>query len=118
MFSADELLNNGGSYVSYYGYDYLGNRHASQPTFEDFLTKKVNGNYTRPIAAFQPIYSAGYVQDKFAIEDLIFNVGLRIDRYDANQPVLKDKYLLYDTYEASSDKARALGSLSQFGKDH
>ena len=118
MFSADELLNNGGSYVSYYGYDYLGNRHASQPTFEDFLTKKVNGNYTRPIAAFQPIYSAGYVQDKFAIEDLIFNVGLRIDRYDANQPVLKDKYLLYDTYAASSDKARALGSLSQFGKDY
>ena len=23
-FSADELLNNGGSYVGYYGYDYLG----------------------------------------------------------------------------------------------
>ena len=115
MFSADELLNNGGSYVSYYGYDYLGNRYEtnSQPTFEDFLTKK-----TRPIAAFQPIYTAGYVQDKFAIEDLIFNVGLRIDRYDANQPVLKDKYLLYDTYTASSNKARGLGSLSQFGNDY
>ena len=115
MFSADELLNNGGSYVSYYGYDYLGNRYEtnSQPTFEDFLTKE-----TRPIAAFQPIYTAGYVQDKFAIEDLIFNVGLRIDRYDANQPVLKDKYLLYDTYTASSNKARGLGSLSQFGNDY
>jgi len=117
-FSADELLNNGGSYVGYYGYDYLGNRHTSQPTFSDFLNKKVDGNYTRPIAAFQPIYTAGYVQDKFAIEDLIFNVGLRVDRYDANQPVLKDKYLLYDTYTASSDKARDLGSLSQFGEDY
>ncbi len=118
MFSADELLNNGGSYVSYYGYDYLGNRFTSQPTFSDFLNKKVDGNYTRPIAAFQPIYTAGYVQDKFAIEDLIFNVGLRVDRYDANQPVLKDKYLLYDTYTADSDPAREAGSLSQFGEEH
>ena len=119
MFSADELLNNGGSFVSYYGYDYLGNRYTSQPSFNDFLTKKdKNGNYTRPIAAFQPIYTAGYIQDKFAIEDLIFNIGLRIDRYDANQPVLKDKYLLYDTYTANTTKARNLGSLSQFGEDY
>ncbi|MBC8265843.1 MAG: carboxypeptidase regulatory-like domain-containing protein [Flavobacteriales bacterium] len=119
MFSADELLNNGGSYVSYYGYDYLGNKFTNQPSFDDFLNKKdANGNYTRPIAAFQPIYTAGYIQDKFAIEDLIFNVGLRVDRYDANQKVLKDKYLLYDTYTASSTKARDLGSLSQFGEDY
>ena len=118
MFSADELLNNGGSYVGYYGYDYLGNRLTNQPSFDDFLTKKENGNYTRPIAAFQPIYTAGYIQDKFAIEDLIFNVGLRVDRYDANQPVLKDKYLLYDTYTANTTKARDLGSLFQFGEDY
>ncbi len=120
-FSADELLNNGGAYVGYSGYDYLGNRYATnnQPTFNDFLTKRdEHGNYTRPIAAFQPIYTAGYVQDKFAIEDLIFNVGIRVDRYDANQLVLKDKYLLYDTYTANSSKARDLGSLSQFGGSH
>ena len=119
MFSADELLKNGESYISYYGYDYLGNRFSDQPSFNDFLTQTDNnGNHTRPIAAFQPIYTAGYVQDKFAIEDLIFNIGLRIDRYDANQKVLKDKYLLYDTYTASSTKARDLGSLSQFGEDY
>ena len=120
-FSADELLNNGSSYIGYSGYDYLGNRYKtnSQPTFNDFLSQQdENGNYTRPIAAFQPIYTAGYIQDKFAIEDLIFNVGIRVDRYDANQPVLKDKYLLYDTYTANSSKARNLGSLSQFGEEH
>lgn len=117
MFSASELLNDGGSYVSYAGYDYLGNRYKDQPTFEDFLTNKDDlGNYTRPIAAFQPTYTAIYVQDKFAIEDLIFNVGLRVDRYDANQLVLKDKYLLYDTYTANSTIARDLGSLPQFGE--
>ena len=107
--------------MSYAGYDYLGKRYATnkQPTFKDFLTETDGrGNHTRPIAAFQPIYTAGYLQDKFAIEDLIFNVGVRVDRYDANQLVLKDKYLLYDTYTANSSKARELGSLSQFGGSH
>ena len=68
--------------------------------FED--TDEVTGK-TRKIAPFQPIYTAGYIQDKFAIEDLIFNVGLRIDRYDANQKVLKDKYLLYPAYTVDTD---------------
>lgn len=101
MFSADDLLNNGNSYVNYWGYDYLGNKLTKNPTFEEFFTAKdANGNYTRPIAAFQPIYIAGYIQDKFDFRDLKFNVGLRVDRFDANQKVLKDKYVLYDTYKA------------------
>ena len=52
----------------------------------------------RLIPAFQPTYVAGFIQDKFAFDDLIFNVGLRVDRYDANQQVLKDRYLLHDAY--------------------
>jgi hypothetical protein len=28
---------------------------------------------------------------------LIFNVGVRVDRYDANQQVLKDDFSLYPT---------------------
>jgi outer membrane receptor protein involved in Fe transport len=43
---------------------------------------------------------AGYVMDKFAFDDIIFNVGVRVDRYDANQNVLKDKYLWRDAYKA------------------
>ena len=35
---------------------------------------------------FNPIYTAGYIQDKFKINDLLFNIGLGIDNYDANQP--------------------------------
>ena len=45
---------------------------------------------------FNPIYQAGYIQDKFVVNDLLFNIGLRIDNYDANQPVLNDKYLLFN----------------------
>jgi len=109
MFSADELLNEGISvnsllnpYASYYGYDYTGKKLNSNPTLEDFLTAKdAFGNYTRQIGAFQPIYMAGYVQDKFSFNDLIFDVGVRVDRFDANQEVLKDPYSLYETETVS-----------------
>jgi len=94
MFNADELLDNGDAKVGYRGYDYMGQKLSTKPAWEDFFTAKdENGNYTRPIGAYEPIYIAGYIQDKFAFKDLIFNVGLRVDRFDANQPVLKDSYL-------------------------
>ena len=50
--------------------------------------------------AFAPTYISGFIQDKFELEDIIFNIGLRVDRFDANQKVLKDNYVLYPTYSA------------------
>jgi len=95
MFSADELLNSGNSYVSYYGYHHTGKKLTGKPSFEDFFTKQdANGNFTRTVGAYEPIYMAGYLQDQFAFKDLIFTIGLRMDRFDANQKVLKDPYLL------------------------
>ena len=97
FFSADELTNGGfsNSYISYYGYDHTGKRLASNPSLDDFFTKEDEfGNKTRPVGAFEPIYFAGFIMDKFAFNDIIFNVGLRVDRFDANQAVLKDKYLM------------------------
>jgi hypothetical protein len=99
LFSPDELLNNGSSLVYYYGYDIYGNQLTSTPTLQSFFEEGSD----RSIAAFNPIYTAGYIQDKFAIDDLIFNVGLRIDRYDANQKVLKDQHLLYSAFTASAN---------------
>lgn len=99
MFSADELLNSGNNYVDYYGYDYKGDIQTGNPTINDFFTEKDEfGNFTRPVKAFQPIYIAGYVMDKFAFDDIIFNVGVRVDRFDANQSVLKDYYVVGDAY--------------------
>jgi hypothetical protein len=97
MFSPDDLLADGSSYVSYYGFDYTGKKLKKNPSFDDFFNKKDdNGNFTREIGAYQPIYVAGYIQDKFDFKDLKFNVGVRVDRFDANQKVLKDKYLLQE----------------------
>ncbi|MFA5817565.1 MAG: hypothetical protein WC865_18340, partial [Bacteroidales bacterium] len=101
-FSPDELLNNGSSLVSYRGYDQYGNRLKEKPTFEDFFTaKNEDGTYKRLIGPVQPIYAAGYIQDKFSFNDLIFNVGIRVDRYDLNQYVLADPYSLYATKKVS-----------------
>lgn len=97
MFSPDELWNNGtNSLINYSGYSYTGEKLTSQPTFSDFFYEQDdNGMYTRPVGAFRPIYVAGYIQDQFAFKDLIFNVGVRVDRYDANQEVLVDPFVLY-----------------------
>lgn len=94
MFSADELLNQG--QVTYYGYDYKGNVSNEDPSINDFL----NDPSGRPMGAYNPIYTVGYIQDKFKVKDLFFRVGVRVDRFDANQPVLKDRYSLYPTRKA------------------
>ena len=103
MFAPDELTRDGSFYVSYYGYSFDGKKHRwnERPTLEDFFnqtTTDENGNTfnTRPVASSQPIYTAGYIQDKFAFKDLIFQIGIRADRFDANQYVLKDPFILYN----------------------
>jgi len=118
MFSPDELLSDGANYVSYYGYDPFGNKNSGRPSFDDFFNKTEsialpNGQTkeynTRDIQAFEPIYMAGYIQDKFAFDDLIFNIGVRVDRFDANQNVLKDPYLFYSAYTISEKSTTFTG---------
>lgn len=102
MFSAEELLmgtsSGSSSLVSYYGYDYTGKKYNKKTTIEDFFNNVENGQKTYNIGAYEPIYMAFYIQDKFAINSLLFNVGLRVDRFDANQSVLKDPYLFREAY--------------------
>ncbi|MCH2223377.1 MAG: TonB-dependent receptor plug domain-containing protein [Crocinitomicaceae bacterium] len=106
MFSPDELLNQGNSYVSYWGFDHVGNKISGTTDINKYFNEfDENGNYKRTVGAFQPIYMAGYVMDKFAFNDIVFNVGLRVDVFDANQPVLKDPYLFYNARTASEAKA-------------
>jgi outer membrane receptor protein involved in Fe transport len=122
MFSADELLDNGAQKVFYSGYDYTGKRLTGTPSFDDFFSAKdANGNYTRTLGAYQPIYMAGYIQDKFAFKDLIFNIGVRVDRFDANQPVLKDPYLFYPAKtvgEVATLNGETVNHPAGMGKDY
>jgi hypothetical protein len=104
MFAPIELTDQG--LVSFYGYDYTGEVIGAGITFDDFFTStKVTkfGNTIRdfPVAPFRPNYTAAYVQDKFTYKDIIFRLGVRVDRYDANTKVLKDPLSLYDIKDAN-----------------
>lgn len=122
MFSPDELWNDGFSYLNYAGFSYTGERTKTQPAFTDFFNAKDdNGMFTRPIGAFRPIYMAGYIQDQFAFKDLVFNIGVRVDRYDANQSVLKDPFVLFPTYtagEVSDLNGKPIEKPSNIGDDY
>lgn len=98
LFSANEVLSyGGGQYLTMRGYDYTGKVLNGNPTLDDFFKNKdADGNYLRQQGAFKPVYAAGYIQDKFTFKDLGVLIGVRVDRFDANQYVLRDRYSLYD----------------------
>lgn len=107
MFSPDELFNSGNSFVQYWGYDHTGQKVRGKTDINKYFNEfDENGNYKRFIGAFQPIYVSGYIMDKFAFNDIVFNVGVRVDVFDANQPVLKDPYLLFNAFTAGEIRER------------
>lgn len=116
MFTADELINNN-LLGAYYGFDYKGDKFTGNTTFKEFFTKKENGIFTREIDAFRPTYMSAYIQDNFAIDNLNFNVGLRIDRFDANQKQLKDQFLLLDAYNVGNYPIAITNKPSNIGDD-
>ena len=131
LFSADELLNDGNSKISYYGFDYQGNKLKTKTTLKDFFSrytddngngvKDADENFNRDIASYQPIYMAGYIQDHFDFKDLKFNVGLRVDRFDANQKVLDDPYVFFETRKAgdvNEIKGKEVNHPDNIGSDY
>ncbi|MDI9341255.1 MAG: TonB-dependent receptor [Sediminibacterium sp.] len=99
MFSAVDLLgtNDNNRDVFFRGFTHTGKLYTKNTDINDFLNAKDElGFNTRAQGAFKPIYMAGYIMDKFDFKDIKFNVGVRVDRYDANQKVLKDKYMLHE----------------------
>jgi Carboxypeptidase regulatory-like domain/TonB dependent receptor len=106
MFGADDLTSQGQQIVAYSGYDHKGNKTSARPSFQDYWTKQnADGSYVRPIAPFNPIYVAGYIQDNFVFREIRVRAGVRIDRYDANQKVLRDPYSLFATRKVTDLKA-------------
>ena len=95
MFSAAEATQSGN--ILYYGYDYTGEQVDNSAQWDDFFTaRNADDQRTFPVAPIQPIYAAGYIQDKFNFRNIILRAGVRVDYFDANTKVLKDPYELYD----------------------
>ena len=110
-FAADQLLNPSNSIgLGMQGFSKTGKKISTSTTLDDFFNETIsdgtNDFKTRPVAPYEPIYMAGYIEDKFAFDDLIFRIGLRLDRFDANQPVLKDRFSLYPTRNVAYAKTQ------------
>jgi len=103
LFSPAELNNDASIGLTYYGFDYLGNKIGTNVTFNDFFTgRDADGGRTFLVAPWQPIYGAGYIQDKFTFKDIIFRLGVRVDYFDANTKVLRDPYSFHAIEDAST----------------
>ena len=93
MFGEKILLEN--NQISYSGYDIAGNEIRGKQDPYDFYKDF-------SIRAYQPINISFFVEDNFSFKNLGGSLGLRMNRYDANQPVLKDQYSLYETHTVGS----------------
>jgi hypothetical protein len=112
-FSADQLINPANNInLQYRGYDYQGRKLNASPSLDDFFNETNElGFKTRPVPAYQPIYIAGFIEDKFAFDDLVFRLGVRLDRFDANQPVLKDRYSFFPTRNVAYARSQGLSDV-------
>ncbi len=110
LFAPKEITDYANGIINFYGYDYLGERTSGDVTFQDFFTQRATEDgieyRTMAVAPLRPIYMAGYIEDKFTFKDLIFRVGVRVDRWDANTQVLKDPFSLYEIIGAGDFFAR------------
>lgn len=123
-FEPSTLITGQSRVMSYFGYDYLGNPLGTNVDFFEFFnaTETLSDGRvikTRPIAPAKPIYVAGYIQDKFTYKDIICNIGVRFDSYDANTKVLNDPYSItgYETAAEFTDASTtryAAGTASTF----
>ncbi|MCY4158368.1 MAG: carboxypeptidase-like regulatory domain-containing protein [Bacteroidetes bacterium] len=75
------------------GYNILGNQKVDSENFsgyQDNDKNKPEEHYYQ--APHKPIYYGAYVQDKIEFRDIVLNLGLRVDVWDNNRRVYKDKY--------------------------
>jgi len=75
------------------GYNFLGNEKHDSENFAGYQNNdksKPESDYYQ--APHRPVYYGAFVQNKIEFRDIIFNMGLRVDVWDNNLPVLKDKY--------------------------
>ncbi len=65
---------------AYYGYDVFGNE---------------TDDSTGIVGAQKPTFIYGYIQDRYELEDLVLNLGIRMDYFDSQARILKNPELPY-----------------------
>ncbi len=86
--------------IFYYGYNYLGTEEVDDQNVNNFTDSDFQGEDRFNVAPYEPIYYAGYVQDKIEYRDLVLNLGIRLDVFDNNSLTLRDPFALYPIVRA------------------
>ncbi|HEX8385994.1 MAG TPA: TonB-dependent receptor, partial [Rubricoccaceae bacterium] len=92
-----------------YGYNVSGTEEVDDQDINAYFDRS-NVN----IAPYRPTYYAGYVQDKIEFQDLVVQLGLRVDVFDNNTDVLKDIYATQAIQRAGALDSAPAGIESDF----
>lgn len=98
----------------YYGYNYLGTEEVNDQSVANFTNPDYTGEDRRNVAPYEPIYYAGYIQDKIEYRDLVLNLGVRVDVFDNNALTLRDPFALFPIVRAGEQG----GAPSNIGEDY
>ncbi|RLD57873.1 MAG: hypothetical protein DRJ05_09010 [Bacteroidetes bacterium] len=112
MFNPGLLIDIG--VVGYNGYNYDGSKSKLNNDYYRFYKDGTSNPYV-------PIYSSFYIEDDFQFKDFSVRLGLKLDYFNANQPVMKDKYSLYETLkkgEVSEINEISIEHPSNIGDDY
>ena len=92
--------------VNYYGYTFNGLEETTTSQDVDAFFNVVDGVPQNPnIDAWRPYYYAGFITDRIEFRDLIFDLGFRVDAFNANTLVLRDLFANQPIYRASDLRA-------------
>ncbi len=105
--------------VTYYGYDFRGLEEQDGQNVDAYFTANESGAPTDPsIDAWRPYYYAGYVSDRIEFSDLIFDIGLRVDAFNANTLVLRDLFANRPIIRASDLRTSGFNVPGSIGDDY
>lgn len=90
------------SRVAYWGYNFNGTQEADEQNIDGYFPNASGERTNTSLAPYRPRYYAGYIQDKIEFNDLVVQLGVRVDGFDNNTPVLKDLYALRPIVRAGS----------------
>ncbi len=79
-------------YNARYGYNYTGTDEVNSEDVTTYFPDEAGNRGNTNLAPYKPVYYAGYAQDKIEFQDLVVNLGLRVDVFDNNAQVLRDPF--------------------------
>ena len=104
--------------VNYYGYTFNGLEETSVAQDVDQFFNVTDGVPANPnVDAWRPYYYAGFITDRIEFNDLIFDLGFRVDAFNANTLVLKDLFANQPIFRASNLRGSNFNVPGSIGDD-